>query len=198
MSETTDIDVSGLSAAASGGDPLWDDWDVPPRVPDVPVLHLDGFDGPMDQLLDLVERKRIDLARMSPLAIVDQFVSALNLLTDRVPLDRRAGWVTLAARLLLLRSRVMFPASPEVAAEAERAVVAEVQRLEDRAAMRAAAAWLEARPQFGRDVFARPAPKRDPRTESYMALMEACLAVLQGGLAAGEGEESELVYRPIV
>ena len=47
-----------------GPDPLWDDWGTPPRVPPSPELHLDGFDGPLDLLLDLVECKRIDLRRM--------------------------------------------------------------------------------------------------------------------------------------
>ena len=37
-------------------DALWDDWDSPPRVPDTPELHLDGFDGSLDLLLDLAER----------------------------------------------------------------------------------------------------------------------------------------------
>ena len=46
--------------------------------------------------------------------------------------------------------------------------------------MRAVAAWLEARPQLGRDVFVRPLREKEDRTETTMALMEACLAVLHG------------------
>ena len=46
--------------------------------------------------------------------------------------------------------------------------------------MRAAASWLQARPQLGHDVFARPPPGPDPQVASYMALMEACLTVLRG------------------
>jgi hypothetical protein len=57
--------AAGVSPGRPTGDPLWDDWDTPPRVPTIPVLHLDGFDGPMDLLLDLAERQRIDLGRIS-------------------------------------------------------------------------------------------------------------------------------------
>ena len=43
--------TSGPAPDGITGDPLWDDWTVPPRVPAVPALHLDGFDGPIDLLL---------------------------------------------------------------------------------------------------------------------------------------------------
>ena len=99
--------------AAPRGDPLWDDWDTPPRVPTIPVLHLDGFDGPMDLLLDLAERQRIDLGRISVVALVEQFVAAMDRLTTQVPVERRADWVVVATRLVLLRSQLMFPGQPE-------------------------------------------------------------------------------------
>ncbi len=61
--------------------------------------------------------------------------------------------------------------------------------------MRAAAGWMERRPQLGRDVFARPSPGRSPRIAGYMALMEACLAVLEG--RAGLGEEVSSFRPPV-
>ncbi|MCB8878573.1 hypothetical protein ASILVAE211_25615, partial [Acidisoma silvae] len=76
------------------------------RLPAVPMLHLDGFDGPMDLLLDLVERQRIDLGRMSMLLLVEQFLAASEQLRDRVPIERRADWLVMATRLVLLRSRL--------------------------------------------------------------------------------------------
>jgi segregation and condensation protein A len=94
-------------------DPLWDDWDTPPRVPAVPELHLAGFDGPLDLLLDLAERERIDLSRISIIDMVDQFVVAMARDESRVPLERRADWLILVARLLMLWSRLILPTSPE-------------------------------------------------------------------------------------
>jgi segregation and condensation protein A len=58
-------------------------------VPGTPVVHLDGFDGPMDLLLDLAERQRIDFGRMSVLDLAEQFVAAMDRLVGRVPLERR-------------------------------------------------------------------------------------------------------------
>ena len=185
----------GREAAAPPGDPLREDWDAPPRVPGMPVLHLDGFDGPMDLLLDLAERQRIDFGRMSVLDLAEQFVAAMDRLDGRVPLERRADWLVLATRLVLLRSRLLFPASPEAAAAAEREADAALRQVEHLAVARAAAAWLTARPQLGIDVFARPPAAPPAREGGYVALMEACLVALRG--TGGTAAEAP-IYRQVV
>jgi segregation and condensation protein A len=124
------------------------------------VLHLDGFDGPIDLLLNLAERQRIDLGRMSVLALAEQFVAALEQLADRVAIERRADWLVMATRLVLLRSRLLFPESPAAAEAAQRDAATELRRIDDLANVRAAAAWLGAQPVLGQDVFARGAPDR--------------------------------------
>ena len=186
------VEADAATTAASS-DPLWDDWDAPPLVPDIPELHLTGFDGPMDLLLDLAERQRIDLGRISILQLAEQFVAAMQLLERHVALERRADWLVMATRLLLLRSRLLFPAGPEAEAEAAQDAGREARRLDQVMVVRAAAAWLDQQPQTGRDVFTRP-PGRNPRVTSYMALMEACLTVLRGRDGQPGGEEP--VYRP--
>ena len=60
--------------------------------------------------------------------------------------------------------------------------------------VRAAASWLQARPQRGQEVFARPEAEA-PRESGYVALMEACLVVLRG--RAGQPEViGASIYRP--
>ena len=149
-------------------DSAWDDWDaripatgVPATgTPAAPMLHLDGFDGPMDLLLDLAERQKIDLGRMSILALAEQFVAAMARFGDSVPIERRADWLVIATRLVLLRSRLLFPESPSAAEAAARDAAAALLRINDLAAVRAAAAWLGNQPMLGQDVFARGAPDR--------------------------------------
>ena len=184
-----------LSLGHSTRDTLWDDWDTPPRVPVAPMLHLDGFDGPIDLLLDLAERQRLDLGRLSLIDLVEQFVAASAQLASRVPIERRADWLVMATRLVLLRSRLLFPATPEAAEEAEREAAQEIARLDELQFIRAAASWLQARPQLEHDVFARAPPGPDPQIASYMALMEACLTVLRG---REERPGVEPIYRPAI
>ncbi len=191
-----DGDAPDAAPPAARPDPLWDNWEAPPRVPASPELHLDGFDGPLDLLLDLAERARIDLGRISLSALIDQFTGALARAEKHVPIKRRADWLVLATRLLVLRSRLLFASTPEAVQEAEQEAVHALARLRDLQLVRAAAAWLEARPLLGRDVFTRPRRQRDPRVASYMRLMEACLTVLQG--RDGETAPAEPIYRPAI
>jgi segregation and condensation protein A len=179
--------------AADASDPLWDDWETPPRVPTAPDLHLDGFDGPLDLLLDLVERERIDLSRISVRAMAEQFVAAMAQFEQHVPLERRAGWAVLASRLVERWSRLLLPATPEAAAAALRDAERELARLRELRFIKATTAWLEARPQSGQDVFTRPRRDRDPRVASYMQLMEACLTLLEREEADAAGTA---VYQP--
>ncbi len=152
--------MDGASLPPVADDPAWEDWESPLRVSGVPVLHLEGFDGPMDLLLDLAERQRIDFGRMSILALAEQFVAAMAQFGDRVAIERRADWLVMATRLVLLRSRLLFPESPAAAAAAERDAASELRRIDDLAELRAAAVWLGARPVLGQDVFIRGAPER--------------------------------------
>ena len=161
--------MDGTSLNPAADDPRWDDWENPLRVPGArvpatgtpaaPMLHLEGFDGPIDLLLDMAERQRIDFGCMSILAFAEQFVAAMAQLGDRVAIERRADRLVMATRLVLLRSRLLFPESPmaAAAAAAERDAASELRRIDDLAEVRAAAAWLGSRPTLGHDAFIRGA-----------------------------------------
>jgi segregation and condensation protein A len=157
------------------------------------LVELDGFAGPIDVLLDLVRQQRVDLGRISMLTLVEQFAAALERARGLVPLERQGEWLLVATWLVLLKSRLLLPAGSAEAEQAANAVQAELLALEDRAAMRAAAAWLQARPQLGQEWFVRgrrPAP--GPRRSGFVALLEAGLMVFRGA----DGRPEEAVYRP--
>ncbi|MBB2199129.1 segregation/condensation protein A [Gluconacetobacter sp. 1c LMG 22058] len=162
-------------------------WKAPSRVVGIPELHLAGYDGPLDLLLDLAERQRIDLGAMSVADLAEQFVAGLAAAQESVPLERRADWLTWAARLVLLRSRLIFGLAEE-REEAERESRRTAAHLEELLRMRAAADWLARRPQLGHDVFdcatgvALPAAGSRPAA-NYFELMAACLTVLEHGLS---------------
>ncbi len=101
--------------------------------------------------------------------------AALERLAGEVAIERRADWLVLASRLVLLRSRAAWMAEDAAPAAAAPPVVA--------AASLPAAAWLEARPMLGHDVFARP-QRSEPRSHSYFGLMQACLELLRAPVGA--------------
>jgi segregation and condensation protein A len=175
----------------------WEDAERVSVLPAIPTLHLAGFDGPMDLLLELAERQRIDLGKMSILALAEQFAAAMLELVGKVPIERRADWLVLATRLVVLRTKLLFPESPEAAADAAREAEKELSRLDELTRMRAAASWLQRRPQLGIDVFTRT-PEEPARESGYVALMEACLVLLRGrpGTETFEAPETLTVSVP--
>ena len=117
---------------------------------------MDGFSGPFDRLLALARDHRIDLARLSLAALVGQMAA----LERAVPLGQKADWLVMAAWLLHLRPQLLLP----VDAPAHRAAAKQAGQLHKELvglrAVQAFAAWLDAQPQLGRDVFARGQPER--------------------------------------
>ena len=128
-------------------------------MPDDPVLelHLDGFDGPMDLLLDLARAQKVDLARISILALVEQYLAIVE--SARVRLDLAADWLVMAAWLTWLKSRLLLPAGSDAAEEGEEAAEVLAGRLESLQSVRNLAIWLGGRTQLGVDAFARGVPE---------------------------------------
>jgi segregation and condensation protein A len=179
--------VTGSVVAAAEG--LADTWEQPLRPPEgsAPVLAVDGFEGPLDWLLEMARAQRIDLAQLSILTLVEAFTAELNaaLARDgalRVDLSRWGEWLVMAATLALLRSRLMLPKDAPEAKAARDEAEALRRSLLDRAAMQQAAAWLDRQPQLGRDTFGRGGaePATVPaRVGDITELLRACLVALR-------------------
>jgi segregation and condensation protein A len=150
------------------------------------VLHLDGFDGPLDLLLDLARSQKVDLARISILALVDQYLAVIEDARS-VRIEMAADWLVMAAWLTWLKSRLLLPDNPAAAEEGEAAAEVLAARLRDLHAIRLAASWMADRPQLGHDIFARGLPESFSETDrSRLALdlpglMRAYLAALRRG-----------------
>ena len=123
------------------------------------VVDLDGYEGPLDMLLALARRQKVDLARISILQLADQYVDYIEAAQD-LDLDIAADHLVMAAWLAYLKSRLLLPDPPgdeEPSGEELAAALSfQLGRLE---AMRAAGVKIMALPRLGRDVFARGAPE---------------------------------------
>ena len=125
-----------------------------------PALHLrlEGFEGPLDLLLELARAQKVDLARISILALVDQYIAVLEQ-ARALRLEVAADWLVMAAWLAWLKSRLLVPEEADPDPDAEAMAGALTDRLVELERMRAAAAWLGARAQLGREVFGRGEPE---------------------------------------
>ena len=123
------------------------------------LVDVDGFEGPLDLLLELARRQKVDLHRISILALAEQYLLFIEE-ARRLRLELAADYLVMAAWLAYLKSRLLLPEPPKgeepSASDLATALALRLRRLE---AIREAARRLGEREQLGRDVFARGAPE---------------------------------------
>jgi len=124
------------------------------------LVDVDGFEGPLDLLLELARRQKVDLARISILALAEQYLAFIDA-ARRVRLELAADYLVMAAWLAFLKSRLLLPEQPKnsdepSAADLAAALAERLRRLEQ---IRRAADKLTQRAQLGRDMFLRGGPE---------------------------------------
>lgn len=125
---------------------------------DVLVLELEHWEGPLDVLLELARRQKVDLRQISILALVDQYIAFINR-AQALKLEVAADYLVMAAWLAYLKSAMLLPREEQEEPSPEDMALRLQLRLQRLAAMREAAARLMARDRLGRDCFTRGAPE---------------------------------------
>jgi segregation and condensation protein A len=123
------------------------------------TVDVAGFEGPLDLLLELARRQKVDLARISILALAEQYLAFVEA-ARKLRLELAADYLVMAAWLAYLKSRLLLPSAPkedvEDAADLAEKLAERLRRLE---IIRRAADLMMKRPLLGRDVFPRGAPE---------------------------------------
>lgn len=124
------------------------------------IVDLDGFEGPLDVLLNLARDQKVDLRRISILALAEQYLAFINE-ARRLHLEIAADYLVMAAWLAYLKSRLLVP-EPEVNEEEPSGLELAARlafRLRQLEAMRQAAQQLFARDRVGQTLFRRGKPE---------------------------------------
>jgi segregation and condensation protein A len=123
------------------------------------IVDVEGFEGPLDLLLTLARQQKVDLAKISILALADQYLAFIEQVRQ-LRIELAADYLVMAAWLAYLKSRLLLPEAPDAegmsAADMANALALRLRRLE---AIRATAEKLFDRPQLGRHVFGRGDPQ---------------------------------------
>ena len=130
----------------------------PIRQSDELTLSLDGWEGPLDLLLSLARVQKVDLAQISILQLVEQYLTYLAE-ARALKLEIAADYLVMAAWLAYLKSCLLLPKDPEQDPSPEEIAFRLQMRLQQLDAMREAGARLLGRDRIGRDVFVRGAPE---------------------------------------
>lgn len=140
-------------------DPIWASEEEHGVSEPTLVIDVQGFEGPLDLLLQLARNQKVDLAHISIVALVQQyldFVKQAHLLR----LDLAADYLVMAAWLAYLKSRLLVPQAKNEQGETGEELAEHLQfRLRRLEAMREAAGQLVNRNRLGRDVFKRAHPE---------------------------------------
>jgi segregation and condensation protein A len=133
-------------------------------------LNIDGWEGPLDLLLTLARAQKVDLAAISILELVEQYLAYISE-ARALKLEIAADYLVMAAWLAYLKSCLLLPRDPEADPSAEEIALRLQLRLQRLDAMRDAGARLLGRDRIGRDVFVRGAPEglRLIRTSAWHA-----------------------------
>ena len=119
------------------------------------IVDVDGFEGPLDVLLTLSRTQKVDLRKISVLALARQYLSFVEK-AKALRIELAADYLVMAAWLAFLKSRLLLPPDPTEEGPSGEELAAHLAfQLERLQAMRDAAARLMARDRLGRDFFAR-------------------------------------------
>ena len=173
----------------------WFDTPAPPASEDVMYVDVGGYEGPLDLLLDLARRQKVDLAAISVLALAEQYLAFIETVREK-RIEVAADYLVMAAWLAYLKSRLMVPQAPADEEPSGEMLAALLQfRLKRLEAMRAAASQLMNRPRLGFQVYARGMP--EPIEITRTSLWEASLYDLLKAYASQRERGLDSEYSPI-
>ncbi|MBT8414084.1 MAG: segregation/condensation protein A, partial [Boseongicola sp.] len=123
------------------------------------IVDVDGYEGPLDLLLTLSRTQKVDLRKISVLALAEQYLAFIDQ-AKSLRIELAADYLVMAAWLAFLKSRLLLPPDPADEGPSGEELAAHLAfQLERLSAMREAAAKLMARDQKGRDFFVRGVPE---------------------------------------
>ena len=150
------------------------------------TFRLEGFEGPLDLLIHLIQKNELDIFNIPIALITEQYLEYLQLIKV-LNLDIAGEYLLMASTLLHIKSKMLLPKSSEGEGEEEKDPRAElVRRLLEYQKYKQAALDLERRPLLDRDVFIRlvtAVPEDEPKEErievDLFELLEAFRKVLE-------------------
>nr|WP_314260179.1 ScpA family protein [uncultured Devosia sp.] len=172
----------------------WFDTPAPPAAEEVMHVDVNGYEGPLDLLLDLARKQKVDLASISVLALAEQYLAFIETVREK-RIEVAADYLVMAAWLAYLKSRLMVPQVANDDEPSGEMLAAMLQfRLKRLEAMRLAASRLMNRPRLGLQVYARGMP--EPVQIARKSLWEASLYDLLKAYAGQRERGATVEYSP--
>ena len=156
--------------------------------PELPRVTVEGFDGPLDLLLELVEERKVDILTVRLGDLAEEYLARVRALAA-LPAEEVSAFLMLASRLVLLKARSLLPSLEPLAVDEGESEEELRARLLEYAATRERAVALGQRLRAGERGFHREGGTVElpPKGGSTDALAAAWTRVL--ALAVRQREE---------
>jgi segregation and condensation protein A len=147
--------------------------------PDALEIILETFEGPLDLLLYLIKKHKLDILELSIFSITEQYVHYVEMMGE-FQLELAGEYLVMAALLAQIKSRLLLPVHEELEEEADpRAEL--IKRLQEYEQFKKAAENLDAIPRVGRDIYIAkaimPEPSKDTLNYPDVELKDLMLAL---------------------
>lgn len=128
---------------------------------------LPDFEGPLDLLLQLIEHRELDITKLSLATVTDQYLELIAK-PGNIDLSQLADYLVIAARLILIKSRLLLPQAEEPTAEGEEDLgEALARQLREYRLFKRAAVFLKERSRSGMHSYPRFAPPPRPQPSTW-------------------------------
>ncbi len=134
------------------------------RLTDYQTMHeffAGEFSGPLDLLLQLIEHRELDITKISLAAVADQYLAILSA-PGKVELAQLTDYLVIAARLVLIKSRLLLP-RPQTPVPDDDVGEDLAQQLREYRMFKQSAAFLRERERMNLHAYARFAPPPRPQ-----------------------------------
>ena len=166
------------------------------------TIQLPVYEGPLDLLLELIERAELDITKVSLAKVTDQYLEHLRQLTQ-YELEDLSSFLVIAARLLQIKSEALLPRPPEREPGEEDPGDALARQLVEYKKYKQIAVLLSEREESGLRTFLRqaPAPMPEPSLDlegvNLQDLLDALKQMAQEVRTSGV-ELKDVVAQPVV
>jgi segregation and condensation protein A len=155
------------------------------------TVHTPVYEGPLDLLLDLIERAELDITTVSLAMVTDQYLAYIHSL-EQLRADEISAFLVIAAKLLQIKSEALLPRPPVREPGEEDVGQSLVDQLKLYKRFKEIGAWLDARQQANLRTYLRVAPP--PKVEAKLDLsgltLEALVAAAESAFAKGAEKQS--------
>ena len=151
-------------------------------------VHTPVYEGPLDLLLNLIERAELDITSVSLAMVTDQYLAYINSL-EQINADEISAFLVIAAKLLQIKSEALLPRPPARAHGEEDTAQSLVDQLRLYKRFKEIGGWMYGRQQNNLRTYLRLAPP--PKVEAKLDMSNITLEKLVAAAEAAFAKEAE-------